>query len=174
MEEDFMYNLDIPQKDGTPGYVGMFFTMYLKVASTIQHPDFTKNTPISVFYLVNWIISAIPDEKIRKNIRDAIRLRRKELEQEYKSDGVQITEKVKDHILVTSVLEEAGRITEYIDKFVGLSKENKIGWGVDKNKDIIIKGSAIDLKMKELEEQLSMKDTEIKILRSRLNEDCKV
>lgn len=165
MPENFDYSLDIPQKEGSAGYVGMFFTLWLKVASTIQHPDFTKGSPMSVYYLINWIIAAIPDESEILKIKETIRSRRKELEQEYKNDGITMTEKTKDHILLMSTIEGSSLISHYIDKHIGISKDNKIGWGVSKNKDIIIKGSPIDIRIKELEEQITKRDIEIKHLK---------
>lgn len=160
-ENDFNYNLDIPQKEGAPGYVGMFFTLWLKVASTISHPDFTKSSPMSVYYLINWTISAIPEEAEIIKIREKIRARRIEMQQEYKNEGRTLDEKVQDHILLMATIEGASLIAQYIDKHIGISSENKIGWGVDKNKDIIIKNSLTDLKIRALESQIIQKDLEI-------------
>jgi len=169
IENDFNYNLDIPSKDGKEGYVGVHFTMFLKMASILQSPEFQQN-PVRVFYLATEMISLIPDVEKREKIRKQISDRRRELIEEYKRDGITIDKSVGDHLLITASLETLGEITDYVDQHIGISTTNKIGWGITSDKSIIIKGSETDLKIKDLERKLRESEAKVADLERYINE----
>jgi hypothetical protein len=166
---EMKYNLDIPSREGEKGFVGMFFEMFLKISSTVQSQEFSTE-PQRAWYQMLILIGLIPEEAKRRKIKDAINNHKRLMIEEYKREGTPITEAVNNHILITSSLESLGLIAEFIDEMVGLSYENKIGWAVGKDKDIIIKNSPTDLRIKDLERKIYEKDTEIEELKRFIND----
>lgn len=129
MVEDKIYSLDIPQREGKEGYVGTFFTLYLKLGTILQAPEFSKE-PIRLFYMSEFIISLIPDETARIKVRSSMKARRQTLEAEYKKDkgSTELSKQEKDHILIQASLQTIGDVSDYIDKHIGISDQNKIGF----------------------------------------------
>lgn len=129
MAEDKIYSLDIPQREGKEGYVGTFFTLYLKLGTILQAPEFSKE-PIRLFYMCEFIISLIPDEDARLHIRTSLKNRKLALETEYKKDKkIEMLSSIeKDHILIQASLQTIGDVSDYIDKHIGISDKNKIGF----------------------------------------------
>lgn len=129
MVEDKLYSLDIPQREGKEGYIGTFFTLYLKLGTVLQSPEFSKE-PIRLFYMSEFIISLIPDEKARSEVRTSLKNRKKILETEFRKEAgrEELTAKEKDHILIQASLQTIGDVSDYIDKHIGISDKNKIGF----------------------------------------------
>ena len=132
MVEDKLYTLDIPQRDGSVGYVGTFFTLYLKLATILQSPEFSKE-PIRVYYMSKFIISLIPGEDKRNEIKKLLKETKITIEEEYRKDrGYSATsvlsQQEKDHILIISTIDSLGGVSDFIDKHIGLSKKNKVGF----------------------------------------------
>jgi len=132
MVEDKLYTLDIPQRDGSVGYIGTFFTLYLKLATVLQSPEFSKE-PIRVYYMSKFIISLIPGEEKREEIKKLLKTTKATTEEEYRKDRGytathQLSQQEKDHILITSTIDSLGCVSDFIDKHIGLSKKNKVGF----------------------------------------------
>lgn len=129
MVEDKIYSLDIPQREGKEGYVGTFFTLYLKLGTILQAPEFSKE-PIRLFYMSEFIISLIPNEVSRAEVRTMMKTRRQELETELKKEkGIkELSHQEKDHVLIQASLQTIGFVSDYIDKHIGMSDQNKIGF----------------------------------------------
>ena len=68
MAEDKVYTLDIPQREGKEGYIGTFLTSWLNLQSILKSPEFSRE-PIRIYYMMEAIISQIPDEEEREKIR---------------------------------------------------------------------------------------------------------
>jgi len=150
--EDQLYSLDIPQKEGIQGYIGTFFTLFLKLATVLQSPEFSKE-PVRVFYMVEFIISLIPEPSSREIIRQKHKELRLKLETEYKKDNkkAELNQQERDHLLIVASLQILGDVSYYIDEFMGISVKNKIGFikkkdgtleSFDKTKHADIKSSA--------------------------------
>lgn len=126
-KNDYEYSLDLPQREGTDGFVGTFFTLYLKLATILQSPEFSKE-PIRVYYLSEFIISLVPDSKHRERIRAEAKAYRTRFESEYiKNRNIsKLTSEIENHILIQTSINSLGLVTDYIDEHIGLSKQHKV------------------------------------------------
>jgi len=122
-QEEKYFTLDIPQREGRDGYIGTIFSLYLRLGGVIADGNF-RDSDIRVYYMTKFLISLIPGEKNRIAIRDAMK---KEIDGALKSitnndeKGRKRNEICLDYI---------GRVHDFVDKHVGVSTENKIGFCV--------------------------------------------
>lgn len=132
-----IYTTENPMFEGKEGFIGTFFGLYLNLSRLIASPDFS-NEPYRVFYECELCISAVPDklkrERIRKDRKELI----KTLEIEYKEDkkippDTILSGNVIEHLHTLASIQALGDVTDYIDKHVGLSTKNKLGFYVKKN-----------------------------------------
>ena len=124
--------MDIPQREGKEGFIGTFFTLYLKLATVLQSPEFSKE-PIRVYYMSKIITSMIPGDDARNDIKQLLKTNKDKLEKEYRAehkytDIQPLTQAERDHILISSTLDSLGTVSDFIDKHIGLSKKNKVGF----------------------------------------------
>ncbi len=132
MSDDKLFTLDIPQREGKEGYIGTFFTLYLKLATVLQSPEFSKE-PIRVYYMSKVITSMIPGEDKRLEIKKLLKDNKEAFEKEYRTEHKYnetqpLTTMERDHILISSTLDSLGVVSDFIDKHIGLSKKNKVGF----------------------------------------------
>ena len=122
-QDEKYFTLDIPQREGRDGYIGTIFSLYLRLGGVIADGNF-RDSDIRVYYMTKFLISLIPGEKNRKAIRDDLK---KEIDEALKSitnndeKGRKRNEICLDYI---------GKVHDFMDKHVGVSTENKIGFCV--------------------------------------------
>lgn len=123
------YTLDIPQREGKEGYIGTFLTSWLNIQSILKSPEFSQE-PIRIYYMMESIISQIPEEEEREKIRISFDKKFAELKEKYLKDNQieKLTEKQHSHLLIVSALRTIGLTTDYVDKHIGVSTKNKVGF----------------------------------------------
>lgn len=125
-----LYTLDIPQREGKEGYIGMLFQLFIKVGGIMADAQFTA-TDMRIEYMVHFLISLVPGKTNRKTIRDELKTEiEKRLEDERKKLNENLTNEQIGRIRNMTCLEMMGYIMDFTDKHVGVSKENKIGFVV--------------------------------------------
>lgn len=113
--------LDLPQREGKEGYIGTFLTMYLKMGSVLSDGNF-KETDKRIEYMTYFMISLVPGKRDRLEIRERLK---KEIEQATKgANGNEEKARLRNMVC----LECIGEVTDYVDKHIGVSRENKIGF----------------------------------------------
>ena len=125
-----LYTIDgMPQKEGVPGYIGTFLKSWQNVQAIITSAEFSHE-PIRVYYMVEAIISQIPDEEARKKIRADLDVRYKDTMEQFKTENDMdtLTKEDKSHCLVVAALRTLGMTTDYVDKHIGVSKNNRVGF----------------------------------------------
>jgi len=131
MAEDKLITLDIPQKEGKEGYIGTMLTLFLQLGRTFTDSNF-KETNISIIYHMNFMISMIPEEedraKIRKELNAEIEKRTNEAIESSKQTGIQLDNEDKARIRNMVYIEYVGKVMDWVDKFVGISTKNKVGF----------------------------------------------
>lgn len=118
--------LDIPQREGKEGYIGMYFSLFLRMGEIIASSNF-KDTTIRIEILTRFLISLIPNESIRaetsKKLKEKIEVRIKESKEENKD----LTEEEIGNIRLLACIEVIGEVSDFIDKHIGVSRENRVG-----------------------------------------------
>jgi len=131
MADDKLITLDIPQKEGKEGYIGTMLTLFLQLGRTFTDSNF-KETNISIIYHMNFMISMIPEEedraKIRKELNSEIEKRTNEAIETAKKTGTQLDNDDKARIRNMVYIEYVGKVMDWVDKFVGISTKNKVGF----------------------------------------------
>ncbi len=131
--------LEIPLREGVPGYIGMFLSSWLNIQAVLKSPEFSSQ-PMRVYYMVEAIISQIPDEENRERIRARIDLLYAELETKYKKDTN--TEILNDaqtnHIRILASLRTLGQTTDWVAKNIGIGYKNRIGYVKRKKEDCTV------------------------------------
>jgi|SRR3990172_235862 len=129
MAEDKVYTLDIPQREGKEGYIGTFLTSWLNLQSILKSPEFSRE-PIRIYYMMEAIISQIPDEEEREKIRTSFDKKFSDLKETYLKDNRidKITDTQHSHLLIIAALRTVGLTTDYVDKHIGVSTKNKVGF----------------------------------------------
>lgn len=117
--DDTQITLDIPQREGKEGYIGTFFTLYLKLGTLLSGGSF-NSMDYHVTLLVEMIVSTVPGKK-----REAIRQRIKDRLANETSSNQSLDEK--QHTTTRIYIEELAAVTDFIDEHIGLSNEHKIG-----------------------------------------------
>ena len=126
---DKVYTLDYPQLEGKAGYIGTFFTLYLRLGNMFDRPDFGKE-PVKIRLFTKLIISMIPKKERRDTINKYIKERFEQLKKERTDTGIKLTDADIGYILIESALDGLGDVTDYIDKHVGINVENKVGFDI--------------------------------------------
>lgn len=122
-----IYSLDIPAREGKEGFIGTHFTLILQIGNMISRIGPSENS--NLHYLTSLLISCIPDKKDRAVIR-------KEIEDEFnKRIDSKSTNEDKLKIRNAICIESVGSVMDYIDKHVGVSRENKIGFCIPKKEN---------------------------------------
>lgn len=122
-----VYTFDIPVREGKDGYVGMHFGLMLKMGSLMAEAN-RQATDNRIEYLTQFMISLIPGRKNRKVIRDGLKTEiNKRLEEERKAAGNDLTNDQIGAIRNMTSVEYVGEVMDFIDKHIGVDKENRIG-----------------------------------------------
>lgn len=148
MGEDRRFTLDIPQREGKEGYLGTFFSLYLRMASVLSEQGFSP-TDGRAKYLTYLIISLIPNEnkqhpkdetyKRREILRQRLKDRIKELTDEYiKYNNNTPGNTEAGQIELTACLEVIGEVSDFMDKYLGVSTRNKIGFVQRKSGELVL------------------------------------
>lgn len=125
-----LYTLDIPQREGKEGYIGMQFQLFIKVGGIMADAQFTP-TDMRIEYMTHFLISMIPGKTNRRTIRDELKTEiDKRLDEEKKKLNENLTNEQTGRIRNMTCLEMIGQVMDFTDKHVGVSKENKIGFVV--------------------------------------------
>lgn len=131
-----IYRLNIPQREGKEGYVGMLFSMMLRVGGIMADHAFT-NTDLRIEYMTHFLIALVPGKRNRKTIRDGLNNEIKSrLLQEGKDNGSELNDEQKARIRNMVCLEYIGEVIDFTDKHVGVSSENKIGFCISPPKQV--------------------------------------
>ena len=123
------YTLDIPQREGKEGYIGTFLTSWLNIEAILKSPEFSRE-PIRLYYLAEAMVALIPDENERQNVLNSLDKRFIELKEKYlKEHGIdKLNDAEHSHLLIIASIRTLGLVTDYIDKHVGVSHKNKVGF----------------------------------------------
>lgn len=119
--------LDLPQREGKEGYIGTMFTLVLKMGTILADANF-KETDMRVEYMTQFMISLIPGKKARKEIREQLH---NDIAERLKTD-TSADQDAKARLRNMVCLEYIGIVGDFMDKHVGISKENKIGFVIKK------------------------------------------
>ena len=122
-QDEKYFTLDIPQREGRDGYIGTIFSLYLRLGGVIADSNF-RDSDIRVYYMTKFLISLIPGEKNRKAIRDELK---KDIDEALK--GISNNDE-RGRKRNEVCLDYIGRVHDFMDKHVGVSTENKIGFCV--------------------------------------------
>ncbi len=117
------FTLDIPQREGKDGYIGTVFGLYLTLGGVIADSNF-KDTDIRIYYMVKFLINLIPGEETRTKINNEMK---NEIEVALKNITNNDERSRKRNDICYDYI---GKVHDFIDKHVGVSKENKIGFAV--------------------------------------------
>ncbi len=149
------YGMNVPEAEGIEGYVGVFFGLYLRLGSILATPDLSKD-PMRLYYLSTILVSMIPDEDERENIRIKMRERKQKITTEFKKEKGSdvLTNSEKDHIQILSALESIGFVHDFCDKMIGLAKFNKIGYSTSKRDGVIVPTESNPKNNKDYEEEI--------------------
>jgi len=130
-DEPKRITLDIPQREGKEGYIGTMLTLFLQLGRTFTDNEF-KETNINIIYHMNFMISMIPEEEDRKKIRSElnkeIENRTNEAIELSKQSGNVLDNDDKARIRNMVYIEYIGKVMDWVDKFVGISTKNKVGF----------------------------------------------
>ena len=121
-QEKFL-TLDIPQREGKEGYIGTVFSLYLRMGSILAEANFKDSDP-RIYFFTKFMIGLIPGEKNRGIINNAMD---KELEEIFKSN---LNNEEKSRKRNEVCINYVGKIHDFIDKHIGVSRENRIGFAV--------------------------------------------
>lgn len=127
--ENEIYTLDIPQREGKEGFVGMFFSTWLNMQAVLKSPEFSRE-PMRIYYMSQIMISMIPGEANREKIRNDLKKNLEEAREAYRKETNTnvIPENQSIHILIEATMKTLGSVSDFIDKHVGVSVENKVGF----------------------------------------------
>jgi len=136
MADDQIITLEVPQREGKEGYMGTFFSLFLRLGTMIGDANL-KDTDNRIRNMTNLMISLIPGKKNRTTIR-------KEMNQEIENrlKGINDNE-TRARIRNDICIEYMGNVTDFIDLHIGVDVENRIGFSGDwgRNKSDIVKES---------------------------------
>lgn len=122
-----IYSFDIPVREGKEGYVGMHFGLMLKMGSLMAEAN-RQATDNRIEYMTQFMISLIPGRKNRKVIREGLKIEiNKRLEEERKLAGTDLTNDQVGTVRNLTSVEYVGEVMDFIDKHIGVDKENRIG-----------------------------------------------
>lgn len=115
--------LDVPQREGKEGYIGTIFGLYLRLGGIMSDPGF-RETDIRLYYMAKLLINLIPGKKNRAEIKERMK---KEIETALKDVKDNETRmRLKNEIC----LDYIGEVHDFMDKHLGVSAENRIGFVV--------------------------------------------
>lgn len=130
-DEQKRITLDIPQREGKEGYIGTMLTLFLQLGRTFTDNEF-KETNINIIYHMNFMISMIPEEddrnRIRSELNKEIEKRTNEAMEASKKSGNVLDNDDKARIRNMVYIEYIGKVMDWVDKFVGISTKNKVGF----------------------------------------------
>ncbi len=121
--------MDIPLREGVPGYIGMFLSSWLNIQAVLKSPEFSTQ-PMRVYYMVEAIISQIPEEENREKIRQRIDVLFAELKNKYmkETETEILNEAQTNHIRILASLRTLGQTTDWVAKNIGLGYKNRVGY----------------------------------------------
>ena len=115
--------LDIPQREGKDGYIGTIFSLYLRMGGILAESNFKESDP-RVYFFTKFMMGLIPGEKNRDAINTVMET---EIEKIYK---MSITDEEKSRKRNEVCIRYIGKIHDFVDKHIGVSRENRIGFAV--------------------------------------------
>ncbi len=115
--------LDIPQREGKDGYIGTLFGLYLKFGGIISDIGFKEND-VRIYYMTKFLINLIPGKRNRAEIKEKMKNEIAEAMKNCSSNDERM--RIRNDIC----LDYIGDVHDFVDKHVGVSKENKIGFSV--------------------------------------------
>jgi len=131
--------LDVPLREGVPGYIGMFLSSWLNIQAVLKSAEFTHQ-PMRVYYMVEAIISQIPDEENREKIRKRIDTLFEELKAKTmkEKDTDRLNDAELNHVRILASLRTLGQTTDWVAKNIGLGYKNRIGYVKRKKEDATV------------------------------------
>ena len=124
---DDIITFDIPAKEGTPGYIGMFFTEFMKIGSMLTNMD-GNNPTYSLERSTQFLISLVAGKQRREHIRECLKQNIARCIIEATTENETTLDSVTHKQIVDQCcLEIIGEITDFVDEHVGISIENKLG-----------------------------------------------
>lgn len=115
--------LDLPQREGKDGYIGTLFGLYLKFGGIMAEPNL-KETDIRIYYMTKFILNLIPGPKNRAKIKEKMRAEIEEKTKSLSSNEERL--RVRNEVC----LEYIGELHDFVDKHLGISSENRVGYAV--------------------------------------------
>lgn len=131
--------LDIPLREGVPGYIGTFLSSWLNIQVVLKSPEFSTQ-PMRVYYMVEAIISMIPEEDNREKIRKRIDVLFDELKLKYmkETNTELLNEQQTNHIRILASLRTLGQTTDWVAKNIGIGYKNRVGYVKRKKEDVSV------------------------------------
>ncbi len=123
-----LFTFNEPQREGREGYVSTFFSMYLKLANVLCAPE---HDPIDGRgkYMTKFIISLVPGKKNRDLLKDELKNKiNAEIEEFKKLNGHEPDNAERGRIELEASLDTLGLVSDFVDKHIGVSNENKLGF----------------------------------------------
>jgi len=120
---------DIPAREGTTGYVGLFFSVYLQTSALLTNPN-VVNDAYRLGNITQFMISLVAGKEKRKMIREILKRNiESEISDKKKEHGedYELAHDEREGVYIKCYLEIIGDITDFVDEHVGISKENKLG-----------------------------------------------
>jgi len=117
--------LELPLKDGSPGYLGLFFRYYSTLGMIAS--DSKGESDYRIMTLTSIMISAITDKNVRTHLKG--------LRKQLIDDGIKDFEKTntrklsveeKNKIVVEACYEILGEISDFMDEYLGVTTKMEV------------------------------------------------
>lgn len=109
----------VPKGEIKEAYFDLILKQMYNLGMQITQPDAYSRSGVPI--MVNYIISHIPSQSHRNDLRQKI----KEDLNEKITDSMSTEEK--QEIVINVYVENMGNVSDYLEKFMGIEKENRIG-----------------------------------------------
>ena len=118
--EDGAVSFGVPKGEIKDAYFDLIIKQMYHLGMQIGQPDPYSRSGIPI--MVKYIISHIPSEKHRNELKDKIKE-----DLEIALEGIDDLED-KQMITIDVHIENMGNVSDYLEKFMGIEKENRIGF----------------------------------------------
>lgn len=120
-----VYTFDVPQREGKEGFIAMHFGLMFKMGALMVEAN-RSATDTRIENMAQFMISMIPGKKNRAEIRDALKIEIDKRIAEAQKSG-ELTNDQIGTIRNQTCIEYVGNVMDFLDKHIGVTKENRIG-----------------------------------------------
>ena len=118
--EDGAVTFGVPKGEIKDAYFDLIIKQMYHLGMQITQPEPYSRSGIPI--MVRYIISHIPSEKHRNELKDKIKEDLK-----IALEGIEDLED-KQMITIDTYIDHMGNVSDYLEKFMGIEKENRIGF----------------------------------------------